>query len=284
MGQFFTDTDRDTLVFFQVPKVLVLGERYKKLKPNALKLYMVLFDRVKLSMTHGWKNSDGQYYVRMSQNGAAELFGWSPTTFRAMKKELEAFELLEQTQDGDGKSNRLYIKKCEYTDSDVYVLDKSVDDEIEKNEEEAQTIDKSRKNKSCSGGWSEVDQGGEQKLTPNKTELSNTDLNKNQPFVNKEEPVNKQSDTPSTFLTKKEEDQVYEIEKEYRLKGLSKEVIERVRNEVDENRGEVKHYVAYYRSCLENTLHKHQMKRGHSVMPYPHLGEDHPLNVGLLNE
>ncbi|MCU6330458.1 replication initiator protein A, partial [Enterobacter quasiroggenkampii] len=95
---YFTDQDLDSLVFFQVPKVLVLGERYKKMKPNALKLYMVLFDRMKLSMSNGWKDKDGRYYVRMSQDGAAKIFEWSPTTFRNMKKELEKFGLLDQVQ------------------------------------------------------------------------------------------------------------------------------------------------------------------------------------------
>lgn len=141
-NSFFTDNDMDNLIHFQVPKVLILGDRYKKLKPNALKLYIVLLDRMKLSMKNGWKNNKGQYYVRMAQELASDLFGWSKTTFVAMKKELEKFDLLVQEREGQGKSNRLYIKKCEYTDDDVYKINRTVDENLELEEEKAEDIER----------------------------------------------------------------------------------------------------------------------------------------------
>lgn len=277
MSKYFTDNDLDGLVFYQVPKVLVLGEKYRKMKANALKLYMVLFDRMKLSMDNQWKDESGRYYARMSQEGAAELFGWSPTTFRSMKKELEEYGLLEQSREGQGKANKLYVLKCDYDEDDIYKLNKSVDSEFEENEKEAVTIDKSKKNKSCSTRRTKVDLLEEQKLTPNKTDFNKTDSNKSLNIVNKKERVDNYSDE---FL----EVDIYELEKEYRLNGLSQEVIDRVKAEVDEKREHIKNYPAYYRSCLDNTLYKSKLKHGHIDMPYPHLGEDHPLNYGWLNE
>jgi len=186
---FFTDKDMDSLIYFQIPKVLVLGEKYKSMKPNALKLYMVLFDRMKLSMTHDWKDSEGRYYVRMSQEGAAEIFGWSPTTFRSMKKELEKYGLLHQKQLGQGKTNLLYILKCEYDEKDIYVINKIVDTEMEENERKAENIDSEQKNNFCSPEDSEqknkscpprrtkVDLLEEQKLTTINTNTRENDFN-----------------------------------------------------------------------------------------------------------
>lgn len=284
MNKYFTDNDLDGLVFYQVPKILVLGEKYKKMKANALKLYMVLFDRIKLSMANQWKDESGRYYARMSQEGAAELFDWSPTTFRSMKKELEEYSLLEQSREGQGKANKLYVLKCDYDEDDVYKLNKSVDSEFEDNEKEAVTIDKSKKNKSCSTRRTKVDLLEKQKLTPSNNYYINTDFNKTELNIVNKDNVDNELDNYPFALTPKEQDQIDELEKEYRLKGLSKEVITRVKEEVDPKRKYLKSYVAYYRTCLENTLHKHHRKHGHIHLPYPHLGESHPLNYGWLNE
>lgn len=229
MGKFFTDNDRDSLIHFQVPKVLILGERYKSMKPNALKLYIVLLDRMKLSLQNGWKDSDGNYYVRMSQDRAAELFGWSPTTFRAMKKELEKFDLLSQDREGQGKSNRLYIKQCDYDENDTYKINKVMDLEFEIEEENAKAInekqknnfksnievenemdflkDKScssadniEKNKSCSSRRTKVDLLEGQKLTPNNNKINNNKFSNND-IVNLQV-VNLQEKEINKFLNK----------------------------------------------------------------------------------
>lgn len=208
MGKFFTDNDRDRLIHFQVPKVLILGEKYKSMKPNALKLYIVLLDRMKLSLQNGWKDSKGNYYVRMSQDRAEELFGWSPTTFRAMKKELEKFDLLSQNREGQGKSNRLYIKQCDYDENDIYKVNKVMDLEFEIEEENAKVInekqksnfksnieaedemdflknkscssaDNTEKDKSCSSRRTKVVLLEGQKLTPNNNKINNNKFSNN---------------------------------------------------------------------------------------------------------
>lgn len=256
MSKFFTDNDLDSLVFFQVPKVLVLGDRYKKMKPNALKLYMVLFDRMKLSMQNGWKDEQGRYYVRMSQEGASELFGWSPTTFRSMKKELENFGLLIQTREGQGKTNMLYILKCEYDEQDVYKVNKSVDTEMEQNEEVAQTIDTIKKNKSCSSRKTEVDLLEEQKLTTNKNNFNNNNLSNK--FVNKEKTVNNEN-TNSIKIA--QDEIIHKLSSEYMSKGMHKKVCLQVIEEAKQKKN-VENFGAYLRTCFENTLYKIRLKNG----------------------
>ena len=256
MGKFFTENDMDSLVFFQVPKVLVLGDRYKKMKPNALKLYMVLFDRMKLSLQNGWKDEQGRYYVRMSQEGAAELFGWSPTTFRSMKKELENFGLLIQNREGQGKTNMLYILKCEYDEQDVYKVNKSVDTEMEQNEKVAQTIDMTVKNKSCSSRRTEVDLLEEQKLTTNNNNFNNNNLSND--FVNKRNTVNNEK---VNSIEISQDEIIHKLSAEYMSKGLNKELCKRVINDAKKQKN-VENFGAYLRTCFENTLYKVRLKNG----------------------
>jgi arsenate reductase-like glutaredoxin family protein len=260
--KFFTDADFDSLVFYQVPKVLILGERYKKMTPNALKLYIVLLDRMKLSTQNGWKNEDGHYYVRMSQEGASEIFGWSPTTFRSMKKVLEEYGLLTQDREGQGKSNRLYILKCDYDENDIYVINKSVNDEMEENEKVAETVDSIKKNKSCSSRKTEVDLLEEQKLTPNNNNFIKNKINNNKinNIVNKEDlPVN--NSLNETIKISPEEEVINKLILEYRKKGLTKEVCLRVVEEVKQKKN-IANFGGYLRNSLENTLNRSEVKRG----------------------
>lgn len=138
--KYFTDNDLDKLVYFQVPKVLIIGDNYKAMKPSTKMLYIVLLDRMKLSMQNGWKD-DGRYYVRMSAQKAADLLGFSESTFKRAKKELNQLNLLEEKQEGLTKTNKLFIGQLNYTDDDVYKLNHEVDDIMIEAEEHAQTVD-----------------------------------------------------------------------------------------------------------------------------------------------
>ncbi|MDM5357196.1 hypothetical protein [Peribacillus sp. ACCC06369] len=69
---------------------------------------------------------------------------------------------------------------------------------------------------------------------------------------------------------------------EYRLKGLSKEVCYRVLKEVEAN-PDIDNFGAYFRTCLENTLYKSQLKHG-QIDPYEIFeGRLNDSNVQLIN-
>ncbi|MFC9354905.1 replication initiator protein A [Arthrobacter sp. NPDC057013] len=146
--KYFTDAHLDGLIHYQVPKILVIGDKYKKMKPNAKLLYMVLVDRIKLSMKNGWKDENGRYYVRMSKEKGAELLGFSDKTFINMKKELESYGLLEQKQQGLTKTNLLFVGMLDYTEEDIYKLNNEVDDMLEDAEKHAENVDTTLKGKS----------------------------------------------------------------------------------------------------------------------------------------
>lgn len=309
MGKFFTDNDRDSLIHFQVPKVLILGERYKSMKPNALKLYIVLLDRMKLSLQNGWKDSNGNYYVRMSQDRAAELFGWSPTTFRAMKKELEKFDLLSQDREGQGKSNRLYIKQCDYDENDTYKINKVMDLEFEIEEENAKAInekqknnfksnievenemdflkDKScssadniEKNKSCSSRRTKVDLLEGQKLTPNNNKINNNKFSNNE-IVNLQI-VNLQEKGINNFLNKNDFkisliDACNSFYTEFSPGRWNKQAWNTIVNKfveetINNNRNETipaDKILGYAYQSIKGIAHKHDIKYGKKKFEYP---------------
>jgi hypothetical protein len=110
----------------------------------------------------------------------------------------------------------------------------------------------------------------QKKYNTNKQEQKNT---------NKEILVNKNVDNSSL-----EYQDTSDIEKEYLEEGLSLEVIQRVKEEIANKQEPVHHYEAYLRTCLDNTLHKHRLKRDMIDQPYPHLPANHPLNYNWLQD
>lgn len=71
-------------------------------------------------------------------------------------------------------------------------------------------------------------------------------------LVNKDEPVN----------NSEIDNDIYNLENEYVKKGLSKDVIKRLYEEIKEKRETTKNFPAYYRGCLENTLSRSNQRKG----------------------
>lgn len=268
--KYFTDNDLNSLVFFQVPKVLIYGEKYKSMKPNTMKLYIVLSDRIKLSMMKGWKD-DGKYYVRLSENTAEKLLGLSRSTFMRCKKELEELGLLEQKQEGLNKTNKLFVGQLDYTEDDVYKVNSEIDDMLEDAEETAKNIDESRKfqnetSADINGSFKMKHQEVSKRDSINNDSIKN-DLNNNNNLVNKSPFVNNSfknsfdNSSNDSCNNSKDEEIIHKLTNEYRTKGLSKEVCLKVVQEAQQKRN-VKNFGGYLRICLENTLNKSLVKRG----------------------
>lgn len=267
MSKYFTANDMNNLVFYQVPKVLLIGEKYKEMNPNALKLYIVLIDRIKLSMTNNWKDELGRYYVRMSIEKGSDLLGFSDSTFKRAKKELTKFELLEEKREGKNKTNVLYPLQVEFTDDDVIKINREVDDVLEEAEKSAQDHEerwivqnelsgKERMGQIEPTGTGQNDLswiGQIEPLDGSKRTTNNNNYNKNK--INK----NKINIIGNNLLTKDEI--INKLILEYMKKGLSKEVCFMVLKEVEEN-PEVHNFGGYFRNSLENALYRHNVKHG----------------------
>ena len=98
------------LAFFKFPKPFIYDEKYKKLSNNAKLLYMLLFDRLELSLKNGWHDKDGnvfQYYT--NEQLMIDLNCNSNKTIIKIKKELKDAGLMKEVRQGMNLPNRIYL-------------------------------------------------------------------------------------------------------------------------------------------------------------------------------
>lgn len=99
------------LAFFKFPKPFIYDEKYKVLSNNAKMLYMLLFDRLELSLKNGWHDKEGnvfQYYT--NDQLMIDLNCNSNKTIIKIKKELKNAGLMSEVRQGMNLPNRIYIE------------------------------------------------------------------------------------------------------------------------------------------------------------------------------
>lgn len=98
------------LAFFKFPKPFIYDEKYKTLSNNAKMLYMLLFDRLELSLKNGWHDKEGnvfQYYT--NEQLMIDLNCNSNNTIIKIKKELKDAGLMTEVRQGMNLPNRIYL-------------------------------------------------------------------------------------------------------------------------------------------------------------------------------
>ena len=98
------------LSFFKFPKPFIYDEKYKTLSNNAKMLYMLLFDRLELSLKNGWHDKEGnvfQYYT--NEQLMIDLNCNSNNTIIKIKKELKDVGLMTEVRQGMNLPNRIYL-------------------------------------------------------------------------------------------------------------------------------------------------------------------------------
>ena len=98
------------LSFFKFPKPFIYDEKYKTLSNNAKMLYMLLFDRLELSLKNGWHDKEGnvfQYYT--NEQLMIDLNCNSNKTIVKIKKELKDAGLMTEVRQGMNLPNRIYL-------------------------------------------------------------------------------------------------------------------------------------------------------------------------------
>lgn len=98
------------LSFFKFPKPFIYDEKYKTLSNNAKMLYMLIFDRLELSLKNGWHDKEGnvfQYYT--NEQLMIDLNCNSNKTIIKIKKELKDAGLMTEVRQGMNLPNRIYL-------------------------------------------------------------------------------------------------------------------------------------------------------------------------------
>ena len=114
-------------LFFQFPKVLMYGEKYRGLSDTAKLAYMVLKDRLEYSLRNHWVDEEGHVYFIFTNQELENLFNCHNQKVVKIKKELETAHLLMQKRMGfnpktkKNEPNRLYLSKLDVKATDVYL-------------------------------------------------------------------------------------------------------------------------------------------------------------------
>lgn len=104
-----------TEIHYQLPKVLVGTTYYQKLCAEAKFLYMLINDRLKLSIqtakdTGNFVDKHGDVYVIYPNNELMKDTGYGKDKIIKLKKELVKYNLLDEERQGMKQPNRLYPK------------------------------------------------------------------------------------------------------------------------------------------------------------------------------
>lgn len=271
MSTFFNIYEEQGLTYYQLPKVFFQNEKYMNMSNDTKIAWSILKDRFQLSIKNNWFDENGNIYFIYTNDDLMDILNIkSPNKISKIKKELTEADLLYQVRVGLNKPNKLYIKKPVASDDDIYKIQKENDPESLGHKDISFSYVRNYEN-DMSRNMKMIHQEVS-KSYGNKTEYNKTDTNN----INI---VNKDVDNSSS-----EAINTHEIEKIYIQEGLSPEVIQRVKDEIANKEESVRHYEAYLRTCLDNILHKHRLKRDMIDQPYPHLPADHPLNYNWLQD
>ena len=115
-------------LYFQFPRVLIYGNKYRNLSNEAKLAYMIFSDRFKYSLENDWIDENDHVYFVFTNSELTSLLNCSEHKVIKIKKELEEFNLLLQVKQGfnpikkRNEPNRLYLADLEVEAQDVYKL------------------------------------------------------------------------------------------------------------------------------------------------------------------
>lgn len=104
-----TNEIKQAMKFFKMPKILFESEQYKTLSVKAKAMYMLLFDRLDLSVKNGWTDEDGYTYQFYKIEQFMIDLNCSNKTVISIKKELSDKGLLKEVSQGANKPNKIYL-------------------------------------------------------------------------------------------------------------------------------------------------------------------------------
>lgn len=145
----YTVQDVEMSRFYQLPKFLFEDE-FKNLNSDARILYSLLRDRHDLSLKNNWVNENGEVFLIYTRENMAHMIGCSIPTARKAFKQLESVGLVEDEFQGFNKPNLIYLNSV--------------------------SVENTRTEKTFHAGQKECFTPDRKELSPNDTELNNTNL------------------------------------------------------------------------------------------------------------
>ena len=132
--------------FYKIPKWL-FDEEYQGLSLRAKIAYILIFDRVSLSVKNNWHDKDGNVFVYYPNEELMSMLHCSRQTLVDTKKELSAYGLIHEVRQGVNLPNRLYIfgsletRRQEVQELDVKKSKNQTSRSLETRRQEVQKLD-----------------------------------------------------------------------------------------------------------------------------------------------
>ncbi|QEA46651.1 replication initiator protein A [Leuconostoc citreum] len=155
--------------FYRVPKALFENDQYSKMMPESKLAYAILKDRFELSLKNDWIDDVGDVYLIYKNGDLQRMLNVGEKKVIAIKKELNAFGLLEEERQGLNRPNLLYIGNLNVEKEVIHRPDTLGDKELSK-----------RQYQNCQNGSTGTVKMTDQELSKRQssdTESSDTDLN-----------------------------------------------------------------------------------------------------------
>lgn len=93
-------------VYLMYPRFLLELE----INDTAKMVYLLLYDRARLSMQNGWLDEEGRVYVCYTEEHLAEALHRTEATIRTAMNTLEHRGLIHRKRQGSGRPNCIYVR------------------------------------------------------------------------------------------------------------------------------------------------------------------------------
>lgn len=110
MTEYFYSSKQKTPPYLTVPLFLMEDETYRNITSEAKLLYGIMLRRVDLSRKTGWKDENGRIYQFYPIAEVMAALHCCKQKAVDTLRELEAAELLERRNQGQGKPSKLFLK------------------------------------------------------------------------------------------------------------------------------------------------------------------------------
>lgn len=107
--------EADQYTFYQIPKLLFTDEPLIHLSTDAKLLYGLLLDRMKLSQKNHWMDDTGRVYIYFPVDQIMTILHCGNKKVCSLLAELDdkkGVGLITRVRQGQGKADRIYVKKC----------------------------------------------------------------------------------------------------------------------------------------------------------------------------
>lgn len=150
LDYFFMETEEEQISFVRMPRSLVKDTQFKTLSSRAKQLYSLMLDRTALSKKNGWRDEADKIFICYKYTDIMDDLDCAKGTCAKCIKELEEAGLIETERHGQGKPNRIYVKRIVAEEGAEKEQIKESKDDINDVSREVQKLDFTRTEETAS--------------------------------------------------------------------------------------------------------------------------------------